>query len=148
MPPNWSGPLLAFTALFDAAEAYAREHGKTCIEGPLNFGIYDEIGVLIDGFDTPPYVLNLHNPPYYQKLIESAGYGKSIDWFAYRGKRGETTFDVLDKRFIRLRDALLGLSGTPEGQPVLDELGIKGGFEAMNEEDAEFMIDLMDTLLD
>ncbi|MCA9669632.1 MAG: hypothetical protein KC503_28750 [Myxococcales bacterium] len=94
-------------ALFDAAEAYAREHGKTCIEGPLNFGIYDEIGVLIEGFDTPPYVLNLHNPPYYQKLIESAGYGKSIDWFAYRGKRGETTFDVLDKRFIRLRDALL-----------------------------------------
>ncbi|MCB2038787.1 MAG: phosphate ABC transporter substrate-binding protein, partial [Ottowia sp.] len=48
----------------------------------------------------------------------------------------------------RLRDALLGLAGTPEGQPVLDELGIKGGFEAMNEEDAEFMIDLMDTLLD
>ena len=30
---------------------------------------------------------------------------------------------------------------------VLDELGIPKGFEAMTEEDAEFMIDLMDTLL-
>ena len=48
----------------------------------------------------------------------------------------------------RLQQALVGLTGTPEGQPVLDELGITGGFEAMTAEDAEFMIDLMDTLLD
>ena len=48
----------------------------------------------------------------------------------------------------RLCQALLELSSTPEGQSVLDELGMAKGFEAMNEEDAEFMIDLMDTLLD
>ena len=48
----------------------------------------------------------------------------------------------------RLKQALVGLTGTPDGQPVLDELGISGGFEAMSQEDAEFMIDLMDTLLD
>ena len=48
----------------------------------------------------------------------------------------------------RIRDALVALKGTADGQPVLDELGISGGFEAMTEEDAEFMIDLMDTLLD
>ena len=44
--------------------------------------------------------------------------------------------------------ALLGLTGSPDGQPVLDELGMSQGFEAMQAEDAEFMIDLMDTLLD
>ncbi|MDO5288891.1 MAG: phosphate/phosphite/phosphonate ABC transporter substrate-binding protein [Pseudomonadota bacterium] len=48
----------------------------------------------------------------------------------------------------KLVEALLSLTGTPDGQPVLDELGMSGGFEAMSEEDAEFMIDLMDTLLD
>ena len=48
----------------------------------------------------------------------------------------------------QFQQALLGLTGTPEGQPVLDELGITGGFAAMEAEDAEFMIDLMDTLLD
>lgn len=48
----------------------------------------------------------------------------------------------------RLKDALLGLAGTPDGQPVLDELGFTQGFEAMTVEDGEFMIDLMDTLLD
>lgn len=47
----------------------------------------------------------------------------------------------------KLCQSLLDLTGSPEGQPVLDELGIPKGFEAMTEEDAEFMIDLMDTLL-
>ncbi|HRL65781.1 MAG TPA: phosphate/phosphite/phosphonate ABC transporter substrate-binding protein [Ottowia sp.] len=47
-----------------------------------------------------------------------------------------------------LRDALVSLTGTPDGQPALDELGMAQGFEAMSGEDAEFMIDLMDTLLD
>ena len=47
----------------------------------------------------------------------------------------------------KFKQALLGLKGTPDGQSVLDELGIENGFEAMSEEDAEFMIDLMDTLM-
>ncbi|MFA5684425.1 MAG: phosphate/phosphite/phosphonate ABC transporter substrate-binding protein [Lysobacteraceae bacterium] len=48
----------------------------------------------------------------------------------------------------KLRDSLVGLAGSADGQPVLDELGIHQGFEAMAVEDAEFMIDLMDTLLE
>lgn len=47
----------------------------------------------------------------------------------------------------KLRDALLSLTGTPDGQPVLEALGTEKGFEAMSVEDGEFMIDLMDTLL-
>lgn len=45
-------------------------------------------------------------------------------------------------------DALLNLKDTEEGKQVLQELGMTQGFEAMTEEDGEFMIDLMDTLLD
>ena len=44
--------------------------------------------------------------------------------------------------------ALFGMSDAPDDQAVLDELGVPKGFEAMDEEDAAFMIDLMDTLLD
>lgn len=44
--------------------------------------------------------------------------------------------------------ALTGIGGTPQDLEVLDALGIPGGFEAMPQEDAEFMVDLMDTLLD
>lgn len=45
-------------------------------------------------------------------------------------------------------DALLDLSHHNDGKEVLQELGMPQGFEAMSEEDGEFMIDLMDTLLD
>ncbi len=43
---------------------------------------------------------------------------------------------------------LLNLKDSAEGKQVLAELGMEAGFEAMTQEDGEFMIDLMDTLLD
>ncbi|MDO4427624.1 MAG: PhnD/SsuA/transferrin family substrate-binding protein [Moraxella sp.] len=46
-----------------------------------------------------------------------------------------------------LTDVLLSLNKDADGQAVLNELGMPEGFEAMQEEDAEFMIDLMETLL-
>src|SRR5690606_4257371 len=47
-----------------------------------------------------------------------------------------------------LIDAILNLHNDDDGKEALTELGMPQGFEAMNEEDAEFMIDLMQTLLD
>ena len=47
-----------------------------------------------------------------------------------------------------LMDAILNLYNDNDGKEALTELGMPQGFEAMNEEDAEFMIDLMQTLLD
>lgn len=45
-------------------------------------------------------------------------------------------------------DVLLSLKNDADGQAVLSELGMPNGFEAVSEEEAEFMIDLMETLLD
>ena len=45
-------------------------------------------------------------------------------------------------------DAILNLHNDDDGKNTLAELGMPEGFEAMSEEDAEFMIDLMETLLD
>ena len=45
-------------------------------------------------------------------------------------------------------DAILDLHNDDDGRAALTELGMHKGFEAMSEEDAEFMIDLMHTLLD
>jgi phosphonate transport system substrate-binding protein len=47
-----------------------------------------------------------------------------------------------------LMDAILNLHHDDDGKEALAELGMPQGFEAMDEEDAEFMIDLMQTLLD
>lgn len=58
------------------------------------------------------------------------------------------THPRMEDRAPALKGALLGLAGTPDGQPALDALGIEQGFEAMEQEDAEFMVDVMETLLD
>ncbi|MBD9367695.1 PhnD/SsuA/transferrin family substrate-binding protein [Xanthomonas sp. XNM01] len=48
-----------------------------------------------------------------------------------------------------LEAALLGIRpGSGNDLDVLEALGLPQGFEAMSQEDADFMIDLMDTLLD
>lgn len=47
-----------------------------------------------------------------------------------------------------LSQALLSLTQDDDGKAVLQELGMPAGFEEMSEEDGEFMIDLMETLLD
>ena len=45
-------------------------------------------------------------------------------------------------------EAILSLHNDDDGKEALAELGMPQGFEPMSEEDAEFMIDLMQTLLD
>ncbi|TWT94854.1 hypothetical protein Pla108_37050 [Botrimarina colliarenosi] len=75
----------AAAELFSAAEEWLRGRGLTASRGPMNPTLNYEFGTLIEGFDTPPYFLLTHNPPYYQRLIENAGYGKVQDMYAYRG---------------------------------------------------------------
>jgi phosphonate transport system substrate-binding protein len=47
-----------------------------------------------------------------------------------------------------IEKAVLGVGQEPGDADVLEALGLPDGFEPMMQEDAEFMIDLMDTLLD
>lgn len=53
-----------------------------------------------------------------------------------------------DENNDELIKAILSLNDDEEGKNVLTELGMPEGFEAMTEEDGEFMVDLMETLLD
>lgn len=46
-----------------------------------------------------------------------------------------------------IEQVILSLQNDDEGKAVLAELGMPQGFEAMSEEEAEFMIDLLDTLM-
>jgi GNAT superfamily N-acetyltransferase len=100
----------ASTALFLAAGNWLREKGRTHAEGPMSFGVYDELGVLIQGFDTDPYVMTSHNPAYYQKLFEGAGWEKAIDWYAFRG-RASVFQEKLDPRYFKLAQRVLRREG-------------------------------------
>lgn len=70
-------------ALFEAAGNWLRAKGRTEMMGPIDYSTNYVCGLLIDGFQFPPTVLSAHNPPYYQRLIESCGFFKAKDWYAW-----------------------------------------------------------------
>jgi GNAT superfamily N-acetyltransferase len=51
--------------------------------GPIDYSTNYVCGLLIDGFQFPPTILTAHNPPYYRHLIESCGFTKTKDWYAW-----------------------------------------------------------------
>lgn len=72
-----------FAALMGAAEEWLRSEGIKRVRGPLSLSINDEVGLLVDGFDTSPYFMMGHSKPYYGTHIEQAGYHKAKDMLAY-----------------------------------------------------------------
>ncbi len=72
-----------FSALFATAENWLRQNGMQQVTGPFNLGINQEIGILTDGFDTPPCVMTTHSPRYYGASIENCGYQPVQELLAY-----------------------------------------------------------------
>ena len=60
--------------LFDAARHWLLQRGMEAMDGPINCGERDRWwGLLVHGFDPPPYCVN-YNPPYYKELFEHYGF--------------------------------------------------------------------------
>ena len=72
-----------FAALFDVAGNWLREQGMRRIRGPFSLSINDESGLLVEGFETPPYIMMSHAPRYYAQRLEELGFEKVKDLLAY-----------------------------------------------------------------
>lgn len=70
-------------ALFDEAKKFLVSKGMNAMRGPANPSVNDEYGLLVEGFDSPPVVLMTYNPKYYLSLIDSYGFKKEKDLYAY-----------------------------------------------------------------
>jgi GNAT superfamily N-acetyltransferase len=70
-------------AVFEAAAGWLRKRGRTEIMGPIDYSTNYVCGLLIAGFQFAPTILTAHNPPYYRDLIESCGFTKAKDWYAW-----------------------------------------------------------------
>lgn len=70
-------------ALFGAAEAWLKAKGKTIMNGPQSFSVYDSVGFEVHGQDVIPVVGLFHFAPYYRDLAEACGFEKCIDWSCY-----------------------------------------------------------------
>ena len=73
----------AAAALIVAAEQWLRGQGMTTALGPISLSIWDEPGLLIEGFDEPPAAMMGHHRPHYRGWIEAAGYAKARDLLTF-----------------------------------------------------------------
>lgn len=101
--------------LLESVENWLSSKGYDTVIGPVNPSINDEIGMLIDGFDSPPVLMMTYNPRYYNELMDSCGYTKAKDVYAYLlepetfiTEKAVRMQEVIKKRYnIVLRDVNL-----------------------------------------
>ncbi|MCR4412325.1 MAG: GNAT family N-acetyltransferase, partial [Thermoguttaceae bacterium] len=103
--------LEAAKGLFDAVRAWLAERGLHAVRGPTNPSLNYELGLLIDGFDSPPTFMMTYNPPYYARLIEGCGFRKTQDLYAFGGH-----VSILPK----IREKL-----EPVAMQIIEHLGVK-----------------------
>ncbi len=76
----------AARALFGAATDWLHAQGMETVRGPVNPSLNYECGLLIEGFETPPFFMMTHNRAYYAALVEANGLTKIEDLYAFWGK--------------------------------------------------------------
>ena len=74
----------AAAALIATAEDWLRAKGMTRALGPVSLSIWDEPGLLIEGFHEAPTVMMGHHRPEYRGWIEAAGYAGAKDLYTYQ----------------------------------------------------------------
>jgi hypothetical protein len=86
-------------ALLTAAAEWLRGRGCETMVGPADFAMNNECGVLIEGHELRPLVLQPWQPPYYQRLVEAAGLQKAMDllmWNREIADRGRVQPAIVD----------------------------------------------------
>jgi len=74
--------------------------------GPFSLNVNQEVGVLVDGFDTPSFFMMNQAQPYYAHALEQHGYRGACDLFAYLIDPGFKSPPVVDALVKRLRNRI------------------------------------------
>ncbi|WP_337847455.1 N-acetyltransferase [Sphingomonas sp.] len=61
-------------ALINTAEGWLRKQGMTRVVGPISLSIWEEPGLLIEGYDHAPMVMMGHHKHIYRNYVEQAGF--------------------------------------------------------------------------
>ncbi|HSC85655.1 MAG TPA: hypothetical protein VLC09_00210 [Polyangiaceae bacterium] len=75
-------------ALLTEASAFLRARGMKTLRGPFSLSVNQEVGLLVDGFDTPPMVMMPHARPHQGRVAEACGLEKAKDLYAWRWNIG------------------------------------------------------------
>ena len=90
--------------LLETAADWLHQKGMTLMRGPYNPSPSDDIGILVEGFDTRPAIMEAHNPAYYPAFFENNGFTKYLDTIARLASRqpGQTELNqALPEKLVR-----------------------------------------------
>jgi len=151
-------------ALLAAATEWAQGKGRSRILGPMDFTTNDEVGILIEGYERPPMILENWHPPHYRELIEANGFDKAMDllmWELQLGdlKEGER-FDpaihvaaekALDDEGVTIRN--ISMRNLPDEMRAFSEVyneawGDNWGFVPATDAEIEFHAKLLKQVID
>jgi hypothetical protein len=88
-----------FARLLHTAENWLRQSGMIRAVGPVSFSMWDQPGLLVEGFEIPPSVMMGHARPYFASHIEAIGYRPIQDLLAYEYD-GETALPQPAERLL------------------------------------------------
>ncbi len=71
------------SALYDTAKQELSQRGLNVMRGPYNPSINEETGLLVEGFESTPFVMMPYNPPYYSAMYEKLGLHTARDLYAF-----------------------------------------------------------------
>ena len=72
------------SALLGAAEEWLASRDMRAMRGPFSLSINEEMGMLVEGFGTPPVIMSPHHRPYQGGLVEGAGLKKVKDCYGWK----------------------------------------------------------------
>jgi GNAT superfamily N-acetyltransferase len=75
--------------LLNSACDWLRAKAIQSVSGPTSFTDNDNPGVLVEGADCPPVMMEAHTPLYYKDFLETYGMQKSYDLYAWRAFRSQ-----------------------------------------------------------
>jgi len=103
----------AADGLLGAVRDWFADQDVHLLRGPTNPSLNYELGLLIEGFDSPPTFMMTYNPPYYARLLENFGFRKTQDLYAFWGhvdmlpaidaKLGPIAEQIMERYDVRLR---------------------------------------------
>ncbi len=87
----------ADTLLAEACR-YLASKGMSDVRGPANPSMNYEVGLLVEGFDSPPTFQMTYNKPYYDRLLCGFGFEKREDLYSYPAHT--TMLETIDPKLI------------------------------------------------
>lgn len=91
-------------ALLDHAAKWLKDKGMTRMSGPYSLNPNEEVGVLIEGFDSAPVLMMAHSRQWQDRVALAAGLTKEKDLYAWRYDVGE-----FPKRVIKAWESMKAL---------------------------------------